>query len=72
MPVEYSPSITSARIIPSLLRCPPERGKITGMDLARVDTELAGQFANRAIALECRQGHLRLERCAVLLPGLLH
>jgi len=29
MPVEYSPSITSARIIPSLLRCPPERGKIT-------------------------------------------
>src|SRR3954470_15162831 len=28
MPVEYSPSITSARIIPSLLRCPPERGKI--------------------------------------------
>src|SRR3954466_9729475 len=29
MPVEYSPSITSARIIPSLLRCPPERGKIS-------------------------------------------
>src|SRR4051812_1168986 len=27
MPVEYSPSITSARIIPSLLRCPPERGR---------------------------------------------
>ena len=26
---QYSPSITSARIIPSLLRCPPERGKIT-------------------------------------------
>src|SRR3954470_19263726 len=28
MPVEYSPSITSARTIPSLLRCPPERVKI--------------------------------------------
>src|SRR3954466_981681 len=28
MPVEYSPSITSARIIPSLLRCPLYRVKI--------------------------------------------
>src|SRR4051794_26292010 len=42
------------------------------MDLAGVDTELAGQFANRAIALKRRQGYLRLKRRAVLLPRLLH
>src|SRR3954471_20311003 len=49
-----------------------EQRLLPGMDLARVDTELAGQFANRAVALECRQGNLRLERRAVFLPRLLH
>jgi uncharacterized protein YjbI with pentapeptide repeats len=47
MPVEYSPSITSARIIPSLLRCPPERVKInlSESNLSEVNlrkTNLAG------------------------------
>src|SRR5215210_3127576 len=49
-----------------------EQRLLPGMDLAGVDTILAGQFANRAIALECRQGYLRLESCAVFLPRLLH
>src|SRR3954466_7189254 len=49
-----------------------EQRLLPGMDLARVDTELAGQFANRAIALDRRQGNLRLESCAVFLPRLLH
>src|SRR4051812_31191137 len=49
-----------------------EQRLLPGMDLARVDTIFAGQFANRAIALDRRQGHLRLERRAMLLPRLLH
>jgi hypothetical protein len=35
-----------------------EQRLLPGMDLTGVDTELAGQFANRAIALERRQGHI--------------
>ena len=50
-----------------------EQRLLPGMDLARVDTELAGQFANRAIAFDRRQGHLRLMpvrragRCSTIL-----
>src|SRR3954453_5888588 len=45
-----------------------EQRFLPGVDLAGVDTELAGQFANRAIALDRRQGNLRLKRRAMLLP----
>src|SRR3954466_12798160 len=44
--------------------CAVEQRLLPGMDLAGVDAILAGQFANRAVALECRQGNLRLERRA--------
>ena len=37
-----------------------------------MDTILAGQLANPAVALDRRQGNFRLERCAVFLPDLRH
>jgi len=49
-----------------------EQRLLPGMDLTGVDAELAGQFADRAVALDGGQRHLRLERRAVLLPSLLH
>src|SRR3954447_12451260 len=49
-----------------------EQRLLPGMDLAGMDAILAGQFANRAVALDRRQGNLRLESCAVFLPRLLH
>src|SRR3954447_16343482 len=52
--------------------CAVEQRLLPGVDLAGMDAILAGQFANRAVALECRQGNLRLESCAVFLSRLLH
>jgi len=49
-----------------------EQRLLPGMDLAGMDARLAGQFADRAVALDRRQGNLRLERRAVFLPRLLH
>src|SRR3954468_6159221 len=50
MPVEYSPSITSARIIPSLLRCPPERGKISMVLVLGDGLDQAAQFAAQPLS----------------------
>src|SRR4051795_6512986 len=50
MPVEYSPSITSARIIPSLLRCPPERGKISMVLVLGDGRDQAAQFADQPLS----------------------
>src|SRR3954466_12251225 len=49
-----------------------EQRLLPGVDLAGMDAILAGQFANRAVALDRRQGNLRLESCAVFLSRLLH
>ena len=48
-----------------------EQRLLPGMDLAGVNAELAGQFANSAVALDRGLGNLRLEGRVVLLPCLL-
>jgi hypothetical protein len=50
--------------------CAVEQRRLPGVDLA--GTEFAGQFADRAVTLDRRQGNLRLESCAVFLSRLLH
>src|SRR6516165_190278 len=42
------------------------------VDLVRVDPEFPRQIGDGAVALDCRQRHLSLEPCTVLLPGPLH
>src|SRR6516164_11362820 len=42
------------------------------VDLVRVDPESPRQIGDGAVALDCRQRHLSLEPCTVLLPGPLH
>ena len=49
-----------------------EQRLLPGVDLAGVDAEFAGQFADCTVALDGGQGYFRLEGSAVLLTGLLH
>ena len=42
------------------------------MDLAGMNAEFSGQFADRTVALDGGQRHLRFERRAMLLSSLLH
>src|SRR6187200_2168830 len=42
------------------------------VDLVRVHSKMRRQLCDRPVAPDCRYRHLGLERCAVLLPSLLH